>query len=333
MKISVIGAGSWGTAVSRLLAKKGFNVCLWAREKEIADSINSTHHNNHYLSDIVLPANLVSANVLKEALAGAQVVVLAVPSQFMRAAVKEISPILNNAVPVLSLAKGIELGTSSRMSQVIKEELPEGFENKIAVLSGPNHAEEVSKEIPSATVISAIDSKVAVKLQEIFMTPYFRVYTNNDLVGVEIAAAVKNVIAIASGMSDGLGFGDNTKASLMTRGLAEMTRLGVYFGASALTFSGLSGVGDLIATCTSKHSRNRSLGERFVKGKSLETIAKETKMVAEGAKTCLALRDISRKAQIDMPINDAVVQVLHEDKDPLEVVRSLMGRHPTEENH
>lgn len=331
MKIAVIGAGSWGTAVANLLAKKDYSVYLWAREQQLADYINQNHKNKYYLTDINLSNNLVSSSDFSVVLSDVSAIVLVVPSQHMRQVVRKMKPYLSNSVPVVSLSKGIEIGTNDRMSQVLAKELPNSFKDKIAILSGPNHAEEVSKEIPSATVISSTDKEVAYELQKIFMTPYFRVYTNNDLTGVEFGAAVKNVIAIAAGVSDGLGFGDNTKASLMTRGLAEMTRLGVYFGAKPITFSGLSGVGDLIATATSRHSRNRYYGEQFAKGKSLDEIAVETKMVAEGVKTCLALRQISQECQIELPINEAVVQVLHEGKPPLQAVKDLMSRGAREE--
>jgi glycerol-3-phosphate dehydrogenase (NAD(P)+) len=212
------------------------------------------------------------------------------------------------------------------MSEVIESELPEEFRKRIGVLSGPNHAEEVSRQIPSATVISALDRKVALKLQEIFMTPYFRVYTNPDIIGVELGGATKNVIAIAAGISDGLGYGDNTKASLMTRGLAEMTRLGVAIGARPLTFSGLSGVGDLIVTCTSRHSRNRAVGEKIGKGMTLEEVSRDMRMVAEGVRTSLAIRCLAEKHGVEMPITKNVTEVLYEGKDPHDSVSDLMTR-------
>lgn len=325
-KIAVVGAGSWGTAISALLAKKDFPVTLWARDSELARVMQASHRNPRYLVDVLVPPNVLITDDLGEALVGAESVVFAVPSHAMRSIVQRAREHLISEVLILSLAKGIEVDSLMRMSEVIESELPEEFRKRIGVLSGPNHAEEVSRQIPSATVISALDRKVALKLQEIFMTPYFRVYTNPDIVGVELGGATKNVIAIAAGISDGLGYGDNTKASLMTRGLAEMTRLGVAIGARPLTFSGLSGVGDLIVTCTSRHSRNRAVGEKIGKGMTLEEVSRDMRMVAEGVRTSLAIRCLAEKHGVEMPITKNVTEVLYEGKDPRNCVSDLMTR-------
>jgi glycerol-3-phosphate dehydrogenase (NAD(P)+) len=232
---------------------------------------------------------------------------------------------------LLSVTKGVETGSLKRMSEIIAEELGARFWQNIAVLSGPNHAEEVSREIPSATVVAANCEPAALRFQDIFTTPYFRVYTNTDIIGVELGGATKNVMAIAAGISDGLGYGDNTKASLMTRGLAEMTRLGIALGAHALTFSGLAGVGDLIATCTSRHSRNREVGEKLGKGRKLDQILEESTMVAEGIMTSKAIVALAVQNNVDVPIAKRVVEVLYENKDPKECVRELMLRGVTDE--
>lgn len=331
-KIAVIGAGSWGTANARLLALKGYSVGLWAREPEVVESIRSTGRNAYYLTDTDLPQPAVEATgEMEEAMRGAAAVVLAAPSHVLRQVVSDLRDYLRPEQLVLSLAKGVEQGTLKRMTEVLAEELPPSLRGRLAVLSGPNHAEEVSREIPSATVIAALDEGVARQLQALYMTPYFRVYTNPDVVGVELGGATKNVIAIGAGVSDGLGFGDNTKASLITRGLAEMTRLGVRLGARPLTFAGLSGIGDLIATCTSRHSRNRDVGEKLARGMTAEEIAAATKMVAEGVRTAPAVRALAERLGIEVPITVQVTEVLGGKKDAREAVTSLMGRGATDE--
>lgn len=331
MKIAVIGAGSWGTAISVLLAKKGFEVGLWAREEGLAEEINLNHHNSLYLKEIEIPANVVATADPALAVRRAKVVALVVPSHAIRTVVQTIGSYIKPDMLIISLTKGIERGTLKRMTEVIGEEISASFHKNLAVLSGPNHSEEVSRDIPSATVISAFQPMVALQLQDVFMAPYFRVYTNPDLVGVELAGATKNIIALAAGMSDGLGFGDNTKASLMTRGLAEITRLGVALGANPLTFSGLAGVGDLVVTCFSRHSRNRRVGEEIAKGKSLEEINKEMLMVAEGIRTTEAVRELSRRHKVNMPITEKVYEVLYVGKRPKDCVGELMMRSATDE--
>ncbi len=325
-KIAVIGAGSWGTAITIPLSNNNYSVSLWARDVSLARSIQETRVNSRYLSQAILP-NLVSVTGdIEEAVSSARVVVLAVPSHGMRTIVRHLKNYLKDDAILVSLAKGIEMNTMMRMSEVIAEEVPSILRENIAVLSGPNHAEEVSRKIPSATVVSAFKREIALKLQPIFMTSYFRVYTNSDMVGVELGGATKNVIAIAAGISDGLGFGDNTKASLMTRGLAEMTRLGKALGANPLTFSGLSGVGDLIVTCTSRYSRNRAVGEKIGQGMSLQDITREMNMVAEGIRTSKAIKELAEKHEIEVPITKNVTEVLYEGKNPRDCVVDLMMR-------
>lgn len=328
MKIGVVGAGSWGTAISHLLAKKGEEVRLWARRDEVARYINKERHNPVYLAQKELAKGLVASSSMGEVIE-AELIILAVPSHALRSVVRLVKPFYKSSTPLLSLTKGIEEGSGLRMSQVLKEELGEAA--SVAVLSGPNHAEEVIEEVPSATVVAGQDEDLLENLQKILITEYFRVYTNSDLIGVEIGGATKNIVALASGISDGLGYGDNTKASLMTRGLAEMVRLGVVLGANPLTFLGLSGVGDLIATCTSSHSRNRQVGEQIGRGQSLEEILSSMTMVAEGVRTTRAVYSLAHHLGVDVPITDKVYQVLYEGKEPRETVMELMLRAPKAE--
>jgi glycerol-3-phosphate dehydrogenase (NAD(P)+) len=321
----VVGAGSWGTAISSLLAKKGERVIVWARRRELADEINKKHVNKDYLSDVPLPKEIRATNKVEE-LKEADYIIIAVPSHAFRSIIKEFKNVIEGKT-ILSLTKGLEKG-GLRMSEVAKDVLGEV---NIAVLSGPNHAEEVIREVPSATVIACENEDLAREFQELLMTPYFRVYTNPDVVGVELAGATKNVIAIAAGISDGLGYGDNTKASLMTRGLAEIMRLGVACGANPFTYLGLAGVGDLIATCTSKHSRNRYVGEEIGRGRKLSEVISGMKMVAEGVKTAPAVKKLAQEKGISMPITDEVIKILYEGKSPKESVLELMLRSPKSE--
>ncbi|MHB8841004.1 MAG: NAD(P)H-dependent glycerol-3-phosphate dehydrogenase [Candidatus Aquicultor sp.] len=329
--MAVIGAGSWGTAVANLLANKGYTVHLWARDKAVVDAIHETRHHPKYLKDIDIHENIAPTVDLEEAIQPAHVVVMATPSHAMRDIAAEAKGLILGNKKVVSLAKGVEQNSLKRMSQVLEEMLAPEMHNKIAVLSGPNHAEEVSKNIPSATVVSSRSKSVAEELQNVFMTPFFRVYTNPDLIGVELGGATKNVIAIAAGISDGLGYGDNTKASLITRGLAEMIRLGLIMGADVRTFAGLAGMGDLVVTCMSKHSRNRGVGEMLGKGMTLDQAVAEMSMVAEGVKTAGAIRDIAKGHNVYMPITELVTEVLHEDKNPFACVSELMMRGAVEE--
>ncbi len=332
LSTAVLGAGSWGTAIASLLSKKGVPTVLWARDTRTAETIARDHRNPRYLSDQTLPQSLVSTDDLGGAVADAAAIILAVPSHGMREICTRLTMLpLRDDVLFLSLAKGIEAETSLRMSEVIGATIGEQHASRIAVLSGPNHAEEVIREIPSATVIASISEPTAIRLQDVFMAPYFRVYTNTDLVGVEVAGAVKNVIAIAAGISDGLGFGDNTKASLVTRGLAEMVRLGSALGANPMTFLGLAGIGDLVVTATSRHSRNRMVGERLGRGEKIADILKSMQMVAEGVRTAPAALALGSRIGVELPITDEVVAIIDGSKDPRESVLSLMDRPPSPE--
>ncbi len=329
--VVVIGAGSWGTAVARLLAEKGIHTALWARNARIAEGISMTRRNPSYLTEIELPAKVWATTDLEKAVRDAEIVIIATPSRAVREAASALKPLLAPNTPVVSLAKGLELDSLMRMTQVLTDVL--GHESRLAALSGPNHAEEVSRGIPSATVISAYEPKLGIWLRELFTTPAFRAYTNSDIVGVELAGASKNVIAVAAGMSDGLGFGDNTKASLMTRGLAEMSRLGHVEGANPLTYMGLAGMGDLIVTCTSRHSRNRALGEHIANGGSAEEFEEKTHMVAEGAMSCVSVDELGSKHGIEMPVAHQVRMIVHENAPVASAVDALMGRDTTDELH
>jgi glycerol-3-phosphate dehydrogenase (NAD(P)+) len=331
MRVAVIGAGSWGTAVSWLLAGKGVDVALWAREPEIAEGINAEHRNPIYLKDVALGRSVFASPDMERVLHGAEAVVVVTPSHGVRGTSELMKPYLAGDVPIVNLAKGIEEGTSMRMTQVIEDVV--GGRQRLAALSGPNHAEEVSKGVPSATVIAANDDEVGRMFQELFMAPSFRVYTNTDIVGVELSGASKNVIAVAAGMSDGLGYGDNTKATLMTRGLAEMSRLGRHLGANPLTYMGLAGMGDLIATCTSQHSRNRALGQWVAEGGTVDGYAEETQMVAEGARSAISVYALAQSVGIELPIAHQVQAVLYEGADPMSSADLLMGRSARDELH
>ncbi len=326
MRIAVIGAGSWGTAISSLLAKKGYEVKLWARELEVVAGINTEHFNPLYLSENVLPATLLAVPDIGEAARDAELVIMATPSHWVADTAALLAPYIPEGCPVLNLGKGFEGGTGRRLSQVLQEALSPAGDRTIAALSGPNHAEEVIREIPSATVIAASRPEAAAWLQEIFHTPYFRVYTSSDLVGVECGAAYKNVVAIAAGMLDGLGLGDNTKATLVTRGLAEMTRYGCKFGARPSTFSGLSGVGDLIVTCFSRHSRNRGFGEKLAAGAPAEAAQSESRMVVEGVFATRVVMNMSASLDIELPVASSVAAVIEGRMTADEALHDLMGR-------
>jgi glycerol-3-phosphate dehydrogenase (NAD(P)+) len=329
--VAVIGAGSWGTSVSWLLGGKGHEVSLWAREPEVADGINSSHHNPVYMRDIVLPDSVVASPDIEQVLFRADAVVIVTPSMGVRTTAESMAPHLPSDAPVIILSKGVETGSLMLMTEVLEDVL--GNRARLAGLSGPNHAEEVGKGIPSATVVAAYDDRVGRLFQDLFMTRFFRVYTNPDVVGVELCGASKNVIAVGAGMSDGCGYGDNTKATLMTRGLAEMSRLGHAMGANPLTYMGLAGVGDLIATCTSKNSRNRSLGEFVGKGGTLEEWSARTSMVAEGAFACIAVEDLGERVHVELPITRQVRAVLYEGV-PVEAgEEALLGRAARDELH
>lgn len=330
MKIAVVGAGSWGTAVAGLACQNGDTV-LWARRPELAEAINATHENPDYLAGRPLPADLRATSDLAAALEGADVVVMAVPSHGFRTVLSEARPFIAAGAPVVSLSKGIEQDTLLRMTQVIGEVLGEA--SPIGVLTGPNLAREIAAGQPAASVVAIGDDAVGRALQKAFMTQTFRVYTNPDVVGCEVAGALKNVMAIAAGIAHGLGYGDNTKAALITRGLAELTRLGIALGGDPLTFQGLAGMGDLVATCMSAQSRNRTVGEQLGRGRSLDEIVAEMKMVAEGVKSTAAVLQLAATVGIEMPIAEQVGAVLYQGLTPAEIVPALMLREAKPELH
>jgi glycerol-3-phosphate dehydrogenase (NAD(P)+) len=330
-RIAVIGAGSWGTSASWLLGGKGHTVQLWSREPEIAECVNAEHRNPVYMTDIVLADSVTASSDVEQALAGVEAVVMVTPSLGVRSTAESMKPHLGPTVPVIILSKGVENGSLMLMTEVLEDVL--GGRERLAGLSGPNHAEEVGRGIPSATVVAAYEESVGRLFQDVFMTRFFRVYTNPDVVGVELCGASKNVIAVAAGMSDGVGYGDNTKATLMTRGLAEMSRLGHAMGANPLTYMGLAGVGDLIATCTSKNSRNRGLGEFIGRGGSLEGWQAQTAMVAEGAYACIAVEELGKRKGVELPITRQVRAVLYEGVPVSASEEALLGRQATDELH
>ena len=322
-RIAVIGAGSWGTAVA-VLASRNRPTVLWARRKELADEINSAHTNSAYLADRDLPASLEATASLEEAVRDADLVVMGVPSHGFRAVLGELAAHVRAGVPVLSLTKGVEQDSLKRMTEVVTDVLPG---HPAGVLTGPNLAKEVLDGYPAATVVALEDESLCTDLRPLFATPSFRVYTNYDVVGCEVGGALKNVMAIAAGMADGLGFGDNTKATLMTRGLNELTRLGIALGGQALTFAGLAGMGDLVATCMSRQSRNRHVGEQLGRGRSLDDIISEMNMVAEGVKTSRAVVGLARSVDVEMPIAEEITAVIDGRKTVGQALTDLMERH------
>ena len=325
-KIGVIGAGSWGTTLANLLANKGHDVTLWAYEADLVREMAETGINSMFLPGIPLSPRLQFTNSLTEAAERMGLLLFVVPSQVVRGVLGTVLPAVSADALLVSASKGIELGTLMTVSQVYKELLPATLYRNFAVLSGPSFASEVAREMPTAVVAASHDERVAQRVQEVFTTPVFRVYTNKDPMGVELGGAIKNVIALAAGISDGLGFGNNTRAALITRGLAEMTRLGRAMGARSETFAGLAGMGDLVLTCTGDLSRNRTVGVKLGQGMSLSAILAEMRMVAEGVKTTESARNLARKLGIDMPITEKVFSILYEDKPARAAVVELMTR-------
>lgn len=315
--VTFIGGGSFGTALSVMLAKKGLSISIYDRDEKVVEDINIKRENMKYLPHVIVPANVVAHNNLEEALENAKYVVLSVPSNAIRGVSKILKSYIKEDVVLINVSKGIEEHTGKRLSEVIQEELPN---NHVVILSGPSHAEEVSIDIPTTVVATSIDMKYAKEVQELFMTNKFRVYTNDDIIGVEIGGAVKNIIALAAGISDGIGYGDNTKAALMTRGMSEIIRIGEKLGGKKETFAGLTGMGDLIVTCTSMHSRNRRAGILIGKGASTEQAIEEVGMVVEGIKACKAFYEIKEELGVSMPITDALYKVLFLGKDPKDEV-------------
>ncbi|MEX2347560.1 MAG: NAD(P)H-dependent glycerol-3-phosphate dehydrogenase [Balneolaceae bacterium] len=331
-KISIIGGGSFGTAISVVLGTSGYPVTIWAREAEVVDGINRNHFNPAYIKDVELPENIDASHNLDHALKGAEMVVFATPSHALREVAKKTKPHFKGDEIIVTISKGIEKDSLMTPSQILVDVL-EGavLEDQIGVLTGPSHAEEVSKFKPTTVVAAAYSKRAARIIQETFMTPAFRVYLNHDILGVEIGAALKNIMAIAAGIVDGAELGDNAKAALITRGLHEMKRMGTKLGASQDTFSGLTGMGDLIVTCTSQHSRNRFVGYNIGKGRKLDEIISGMNMVAEGIKTAQSVCQWSRSSNVEMPITEAINKVLFEDMDPKDAVHELMTRNAKDE--
>uniref|UniRef100_A0AAU2JXU2 Glycerol-3-phosphate dehydrogenase [NAD(P)+] n=1 Tax=Streptomyces sp. NBC_00049 TaxID=2903617 RepID=A0AAU2JXU2_9ACTN len=325
VKATVYGTGSWGTAFAVVLADAGCEVTLWGRRQELVDAINTGRTNPDYFPDVELPANIRATTDPAEAAAGADFTVLAIPSQTLRDNLAAWAPLLAPDTVLVSLMKGIELGTAKRMSEVI-EEVAKVPAERIAVVTGPNLAAEIAARQPAASVVACVDEAVAQRLQAACHTPYFRPYTSTDVIGCELGGAVKNVIGLAVGIADGMGLGDNTKGSLITRGLAEATRLGLAMGADPLTFSGLAGLGDLVATCSSPLSRNHTFGTNLGRGMTLEETIAVTRQTAEGVKSCQSVADLARRHGVDMPITDTVVDIVHHGKPTLVALKELMGR-------
>lgn len=323
MKISVIGAGSWGTALGALLADKGEEVVLWTRNPEQAASIRETRHNNKYLQEVLLPENLMVTTNLREAVTQADILLLAVASQSMREVLKNMGQWTRAQQVVVNVSKGIEMHSLKRISEIVTEYLPL---NPYCVLSGPSHAEEVAKGMPTTLVSACHSRKTAEMVQDIFSTGALRVYTNPDVAGVELAGSLKNIIAIGAGISDGLGYGDNAKAALITRGITEITRLGLVLGAQTETFAGLAGIGDLIVTCTSGHSRNRRFGMMIGQGVPVAEALDAVGMVVEGYFTTKSAYDLSVRHSIEMPITTELYRILHQGTDAREAVNNLMLR-------
>ena len=322
MRVAVIGAGSWGTTVASVVAPNASTV-LWARNAELVAVMSSTRRNDRYLPDAPLPDNLEFTASLKEAVSSADVVVMGVPSHGFRDVVSEAAQFVRPWVPVVSLSKGLERSSLKRMSEVVADEMPG---HPVAVLTGPNLAKEIMAGQPAAAVVAIDDTTIAQELQKVFSRPALRVYTNPDVVGSEIAGVAKNVIAIASGMAAGMGFGDNTRASIITRGLAEMTRLGMAMGGEGLTFAGLAGMGDLIATCSSTQSRNNQVGLRLGRGETIDAIMESMTMVAEGVKSSPSVLDLARRHDVEMPITEQVVAVCHQGRSAVDAMSLLMQR-------
>ncbi|MBM7692655.1 glycerol-3-phosphate dehydrogenase (NAD(P)+) [Peribacillus deserti] len=325
-KVAVIGAGSWGTALAMVLADNGHEVRLWSHKIEQVEEINTRHTNVKYLPEITLPVNIVGYSSLGKALQGAKNIILAVPTKAIREVATKISSETNQPVTIVHVSKGIEPNTLLRISEMIKEEIPASLLEDVVVLSGPSHAEEVSLRHPTTVTVSSENISAAEKIQDLFINQNFRVYTNPDVIGVEIGGALKNIIALAAGMTDGLGYGDNAKAALITRGLAEIARLGTKMGANPLTFSGLAGIGDLIVTCTSVHSRNWRAGNMLGKGQKLDEVLENMGMVVEGVRTTKAAYQLAEKYHVSMPITNSLYNVLFNNVDVEDAVDELMNR-------
>lgn len=325
-KVTVLGAGSWGTALAMVLANNEHDCLLWSHREDQATEITTNHTNKKYLPETILPTNLNATSDFQQAIQHANVIVIAVPTKAIREVCQNMLPFLAEKKLFVHVSKGIEPDSLKRISEMIAEELSVDVTEAIVVLSGPSHAEEVVLKHPTTITVASENMVAAEKVQDLFMNKSFRVYTNDDVIGVEIGAALKNVIALAAGIVDGLGYGDNAKAALITRGLAEISRLGISLGAQPYTFSGLTGMGDLIVTCTSVHSRNWRAGNMLGKGATLNTVLEEMGMVVEGVRTTKAAYQLATKQQVDMPITEALYSVLFEQVNPKEAVDILMHR-------
>ncbi len=322
-KIAVIGSGSWGTAFSRMLGNNNHKVCLWSYFESESRELNLHRENKQFLPNVLLPESISFTSEIEECVKGSELIVIATPSHTVRETAKKLAPFVQDGQIIVNISKGFDGDTLMRLSEVVSSEIPFA---RVAAMSGPSHAEEVGRDLPTTNVVAHPDLSVAQYAQDLFMTPSFRIYTSTDIVGVELGGSLKNVIALCAGISDGLGFGDNTKAALMTRGLAEIIRLGTAMGGKIETFAGLTGIGDLIVTCTSMHSRNRRAGILIGQGKTPQEAQNEVKMVVEGVKTAQAAYKLSKKYNVDMPITEKAYQILFEGKNPAEAVTELMGR-------
>lgn len=327
-QISIVGAGSWGTAIAVLLAKKGLNVKLWVRDNGLVDKIKNTRENPEYLPGTVLPDNIIASSDMEFCCRDSEAAIIAAPSHAMRDICGQMKNFVSKEQVIVSLTKGIENDTLLRMSEIIKEFMTE---NEVAVVSGPSHAEEVANDIPTAVVASSQKRAVAEYVQDLFMTPLFRVYTNPDIVGVELGGALKNIIALGAGIIDGLALGDNTKAAVMTRGIVEIARLGESLGARSTTFAGLSGIGDLIVTCTSMHSRNRRAGIAIGQGKTVEEVLGGTRMVVEGIRTTKSAYQLAQRQKVEMPITQEIYNLLFNKANIRDSVMNLTMRSKTHE--
>ena len=332
MNVAILGAGNWGTTLGLLLAEKRIDVTLWEFFKEREEKLKRDRENKRFLPGFPFPDNLLTTSSLSEAVSGKEMIVFAVPSHTLRSVAQNLKGYIDGEPLIVTVVKGIEKDTLMRMSEVIEENLTAMFQGRVVALSGPSIAHEVVRKIPTTVVAANKDTALSESVQRTFSTSYFRVYTNNDIIGVELGGAVKNVIVIAGGICDGMGLGANTKAALLTRGLAEIKRLGLKMGAQEETFSGLSGIGDLITTAFSKHSRNRHVGEELGRGKSLDNILKEMVMVAEGVKTTDSVMRLAEKLNVDMPITTEVYNILFKGKKPEQGVYDLMTRELKKEN-
>lgn len=330
-RVTIVGTGGWGTTLAVMLAREGRDVTLWARTEQEAEELRTARENKAFLPGVVLPSNLAITSSLEEALSSCGMVMLVVPARRMRENARRVSPYVGKDTIVLSAAKGLETDTALRMSEVIAEELGPDFDGHIAALSGPNLSREIAAGLPAGTVIAARDDHAAEFAQRLIMTRLFRVYAHDDIIGVELGGALKNIIALGAGAADQFGYGDNAKAVYMTRGLAEITRLGVAAGANPLTFAGLAGVGDLVCTCSSRHSRNHYVGEELAKGRSLADIEASMNMVAEGVNTTKAALKLARRHEVEMPITEQIYQVLFEGKEPRQVINEMLLRGPKRE--